>query len=730
MPNLLGQIINKLKRDPLLPSLITAAELGLTHIVEYHLSNDPSLINVPETRGRTPLIVAAEKGHKDVVALLLKAGARIGAKNDKNMTPLLFAAQEGHKDVVELLLNKGANIEDQDKYGMSPLIMAAQKGHKDVVELLLTKFGLNSEAHPREHKELQATSNVLQTWILAKENSSIDSDKEWLKRAKSIKTMIEKKCENLSPAQGIRDMTKSGLSVEPNHGGPVEAAASVKTLPKPLPNLSQRHLMAQIVKYLKQQQRDKEIIKKFENSPGFCNGFSSLWAYSKWLKKQPNPNNKIRDDESWLIGTMKTLAGWDGKRMPSREERNDFDRLIAHINFLQNPDEFDYATQQSSLEKNIQSTRIDDGGLNEEFSVVSSFNSTQLTAFLKTENVLHDGKLVYISSGGHAMSLFKDGKDYYFFDPNSKVGEVKYQRQELDKLADAIIAASFGKGNSIGLAFKMFSFDKSSPTQYPSPKKILEDAPPTSETPYQALLNLAIRTSCLESVRFFMEKILQQGGEKVLNVPYNDYTPLEMAASRRNLEIVKLFLESGKVDPNVKGKNGRTALWLAVTNGNEKIVKLFLESGKVDPNVKGKNGRTALWLAVTNGNEKIVKLFLESGKVDPNVLDNDGNTVLALAVKNGNEKIVEMLLAKGADKEAEDKQGITPLMIAAQTGHKDVVALLIKHGANIEAKQENGGTPLFFAVANGHHDVVALLIKHGANIEAKQENGGTPLFLR
>ena len=49
---------------------------------------------------------AAESDSKDVVELLLKAGADVHASNDR---ALYWAAENGHKDVVDLLLKAGAN---------------------------------------------------------------------------------------------------------------------------------------------------------------------------------------------------------------------------------------------------------------------------------------------------------------------------------------------------------------------------------------------------------------------------------------------------------------------------------------------------------------------------------------------------------------------------------------------------------------------------------------------
>ena len=62
--------------------------------------------------GATPLLIASEQGHGDVVRQLLEGGAAINQSKEDGATPLYAASEDGHRDVVDILLKHGA-VPDQ-----------------------------------------------------------------------------------------------------------------------------------------------------------------------------------------------------------------------------------------------------------------------------------------------------------------------------------------------------------------------------------------------------------------------------------------------------------------------------------------------------------------------------------------------------------------------------------------------------------------------------------------
>ena len=65
------------------------------------------------------------------------------------------------------------------------------------------------------------------------------------------------------------------------------------------------------------------------------------------------------------------------------------------------------------------------------------------------------------------------------------------------------------------------------------------------------------------------------------------------AVEKGHKAVVKLLLNTGKVEADSKDGDGRTPLSWAAGNGHEAVVKLLLDIGKVEADSKDSNGRNA-----------------------------------------------------------------------------------------------------------------------------------------
>jgi ankyrin repeat protein len=84
------------------------------------------------------LIVAAERGDAQSVARLIKQGANVNAKDEKQDSAFLIASARGRTEVVKLTLAAGADLKSTNRYGGTGLIPACHYGHLETVKLLLT----------------------------------------------------------------------------------------------------------------------------------------------------------------------------------------------------------------------------------------------------------------------------------------------------------------------------------------------------------------------------------------------------------------------------------------------------------------------------------------------------------------------------------------------------------------------------------------------------------------
>lgn len=129
-----------------------AADKGHTDIVRLLLSTKTAIVDCVSRSKITPLWLASSNGHSNAVSLLIENKANIEISDLEGQTPLWKAAENGNYSVVELLIKGGANLEAKnDLRGLTPLGRAAEKGHYSVVKLLV-KGGANIEARDRDDR--------------------------------------------------------------------------------------------------------------------------------------------------------------------------------------------------------------------------------------------------------------------------------------------------------------------------------------------------------------------------------------------------------------------------------------------------------------------------------------------------------------------------------------------------------------------------------------------------
>ena len=116
-------------------------------------------VNAIDRWQNTPLMLAAENAHIEIVVLLIDAGAQVNIQNNRfGINALMVASRNGHIEIVNLLIEKGADINIIDRE-YTALIYASENGHIEIVKLLIEN-NADISAIAQGHTALMAASDA------------------------------------------------------------------------------------------------------------------------------------------------------------------------------------------------------------------------------------------------------------------------------------------------------------------------------------------------------------------------------------------------------------------------------------------------------------------------------------------------------------------------------------------------------------------------------------------
>lgn len=133
---------------PYLSRLVHALDLWSSHdesIIESKiLEQIKDLARIREFDPMTPLVLAVQEGHEEIVIFLLQKGANPDTRDRSSIeTPLAAAAYNNRPRLAQLLLME--NVNPNTMVGLhTPLDFAAERGHEAVVNVLLDNKALLS----------------------------------------------------------------------------------------------------------------------------------------------------------------------------------------------------------------------------------------------------------------------------------------------------------------------------------------------------------------------------------------------------------------------------------------------------------------------------------------------------------------------------------------------------------------------------------------------------------
>ncbi|WP_348736238.1 ankyrin repeat domain-containing protein [Spiroplasma endosymbiont of Ammophila pubescens] len=171
----------------------------------------------------------------------------------------------------------------------------------------------------------------------------------------------------------------------------------------------------------------------------------------------------------------------------------------------------------------------------------------------------------------------------------------------------------------------------------------------------------------------------------------NIFTPLLLAVQNDSINIIKELLKHPKINVNITNEYGDTPLNIASSKNNLEIVKELLNNqnskDKIKINESNQQKGVPLFYAIYNNNLEIVKLLIKKGKElykDKkfeefiNAKNNLGFNPLFVVIKNDDLEIVKLLINNGGDVYAKNNLDINPLDYAKKYKQIKIINILEK----------------------------------------------------
>uniref|UniRef100_A0A3B4VG47 Ankyrin 1 n=1 Tax=Seriola dumerili TaxID=41447 RepID=A0A3B4VG47_SERDU len=630
-------------------------------------------------KGNTALHIAALAGQEKVVAELVNYGANVNAQShQKGFSPLYMAAQENHLEVVKFLLENGANQSLPTEDGFTPLAVALQQGHENVVALLIN-YGTKGKVRlPALH--IAARNDDTRTAAVLLQN---DPNPDVLSKVLELSTgftplHIAAHYENMSVAQLLLNRganvnftpkdeltplhcaARNGhvriIEILLEHGAPIQA--------KTKNGLSPIHMAAQgdhmdCVRQLLQYNAEIDDITLDHLTPLHVAAHCGHHRMAKVLLDKGAKAN------------ARALNGFTPLHIACKKNHmRSMDLLLKHSASLE-------AVTESGL------TPLHVASFMGHLNIVK--NLLQRGASPNASNVKVETPLHMASRAGHcevAQFLLQNAAQV---DARAK-----------DDQTPLHCAARMGHKELVKLLLEHKANPDSATTAGHTPLhiaareghvhtiRILLDAgaqqikmTKKGFTP----LHVASKYGKVDVAELLLER-----GANPNAAGKNGLTPLHVAVHHNNLDVVRLLVSKGG-SAHSTARNGYTPLHIAAKQNQMEVASCLLQNG-ASPNAESLQGITPLHLASQEGRPDIVALLI-SKQANVNLGNKNGLTPLHLVAQEGHVGIADTLVKQGASVYAasrvsytvahgklHDVMGYTPLHQAAQQGSAPSPVLL------------------------------------------------------
>jgi len=197
--------------------LLLAAYRGRKGAVSMLLGEkaDP---NETDNLGRTALIHAAAQGHEKVVEVLIEAGTDVlYSPSTDGRTALHWSAFYGHRQCCDLLQNAGGNVAEFDNDGHSPQVLAVLGGANFLLfttadSLSIDQVNQKVEEEEKEHEDERAATEAAAEEANAAEKEERRKEAARQHKEKHEQAEREQKAQNQKKELETQEAAKGGDS--------------------------------------------------------------------------------------------------------------------------------------------------------------------------------------------------------------------------------------------------------------------------------------------------------------------------------------------------------------------------------------------------------------------------------------------------------------------------------------------------------------------------------------
>jgi ankyrin repeat protein len=595
--------------------------------------------------GRTPLLWAAEKGHKVVVDLLLRIpDVDLNARDNDGQTALSRAAENGHNAVVDLLLripNVDLNARDND--GQTALSRAAENGYEAVVDLLLRipNVDLNSRDNDGRTALSWAAENgheAVVYLLLRTHDVDLNSKDDKYGRTplswaageghEAVVRLLFEMCDDFNPRDND-NRTALSRAAENGHEAVVDLLLRIPNV-----DLYSRDSDGRTALSWAAEKGHKVVVHLLLRMAGLNLNPRDNYGRTALSWAAENGHEAVVDLLLRILNADLNSKDNDGRTALSRAAEHGHEAVIGLL--LRIPD-VDLNSRDNDGRTAL--SRAAENG----HEVVVHLLLRMAGLNLNPRDNYGRTALSRAAENGHKAVV-----DLLLL----RIPDVDLNSRDNDGQTALSRAAEHGHEAVIGLLLRIPDVDLNSRDN--DGRTALSRA---AENGHEAVVDLLLRIPDVN-----------------LNSRDNDgRTALSWAAENGHEAVVDLLLRILNADLNSKdNKYGRTPLSWAAGEGHEAVVLLLLAKGEVDLNSKDGSGLTPLLWASKNGHKTVVKLLLDKDDVDPDATDIHGNTARSLAEANRHKAVAELLLAKdGVQPDSGDKD--SGMLLKWATKYKDKI---------------------------------------------------------